>query len=155
MSATQIEDAKESQATTAYSRYVLDIGQQGDVLALLVALAPCLIGYAVVAERLVREGRKVGNRYWRWVEMYSGEEYMVGVKKGREMVEGLVRRDGAVVGGRLEGLVEVFRRATELECGFWDDGGFVGAGEEGGEVDITEQEVGRRKEHVDDWGGMD
>ena len=155
MSSTQIEDAKESQATTAYSRYVLDIGQQGDVLALLVALTPCLIGYAVVAERLVREGKKEGNRYWRWVEMYSGEEYMVGVKRGREMVEGLVRRDGAVVGGRLEGLVEVFRRATELECGFWDDGGSLGMEEEGGEVNIAGQEGGRRKEHVDDWGGMD
>ena len=155
MDQASMENAKESQATTVYSRYVLDVGMQGDLLALLVALAPCLIGYAVVAERLVREGKREGNRYWRWVEMYSGEEYMVGVRKGREMVEALVRRDGAVVGGRLETLVGVFRRATELECGFWEDGGFEGMEGEGGNVNIAGQEMGQRKEQVDDWGGMD
>jgi thiaminase len=36
----------------AYTRYVLDAGMRGDLLALKVALAPCVIGYAEIATRL-------------------------------------------------------------------------------------------------------
>jgi hydroxymethylpyrimidine kinase/phosphomethylpyrimidine kinase len=50
----EIEQTRESVVGTAYSRYVFDVGMRGDVLGLYVALAPCLIGYGVVAERLAR-----------------------------------------------------------------------------------------------------
>jgi hypothetical protein len=36
----------------AYTRHVLDTGMRGDALALRVALAPCVIGYAEIATRL-------------------------------------------------------------------------------------------------------
>ncbi|RMZ83342.1 hypothetical protein DV737_g1670, partial [Chaetothyriales sp. CBS 132003] len=45
----------ESAACIAYSRYILDVGLSSDLLALFVALAPCLIGYGHVAERIYRE----------------------------------------------------------------------------------------------------
>ena len=39
----------EAAATIAYTRFVLDRGAAGDRLDLEVALAPCIVGYAVIA----------------------------------------------------------------------------------------------------------
>lgn len=47
-----IESYEESQACTAYSRYVLDVGQSEDWLALQIALLPCLLGYGMIGRRL-------------------------------------------------------------------------------------------------------
>lgn len=87
LSRQEIEATKESLATTAYSRYVLDIGQSQDWLALQMSLAPCLLGYGVAAERLHRDddGTSVreGNPYWRWIENYVAADYTEAVRKGR------------------------------------------------------------------------
>lgn len=42
----------EARATLAYTRYVLDTGNRGDLLDLHVALAPCLVGYGEIANWL-------------------------------------------------------------------------------------------------------
>jgi thiaminase/transcriptional activator TenA len=47
-----LEQAPPAPETLAYTRYVLDAGMRGDLLALKVALAPCVIGYAEIAARL-------------------------------------------------------------------------------------------------------
>ena len=47
-----LERAPPAIETLAYTRYVLDTGMRGDLLALQVALAPCVIGYAEIAARL-------------------------------------------------------------------------------------------------------
>lgn len=39
-------------ACTAYTRYVLDIGQSEDWLGLQISLAPCLLGYGAIAKQL-------------------------------------------------------------------------------------------------------
>ena len=77
---------RESLACVAYSRYVLDVGQSEDWLALQMALAPCLIGYGVTASRLhgEKESRTtaMGNRYWRWVENYVADDYREAMRVG-------------------------------------------------------------------------
>ena len=74
----------EQTACTAYSRYILDVGQSEDWLALQVALAPCLIGYGVIARRLHEDKRSIreGNRYWQWIENYVAEDYVEAVEMG-------------------------------------------------------------------------
>jgi thiaminase len=69
---------------TAYSRYILDVGQSEDWLALQVALAPCLIGYGAIAQRLYTEEKTLrdGNRYWKWIENYVAEDYTEAVRLG-------------------------------------------------------------------------
>ena len=44
---------EESRANMAYTRYVLDRGLSGDILDLQVALAPCIMGYAVIGKQLM------------------------------------------------------------------------------------------------------
>ncbi len=149
----QMEGTKESLACTAYSRYVLDVGASQDWLALQMALAPCLLGYGIAAERLFREEGSVsgekGNRYWRWVENYAADDYKEAVRVGRGMfidvssllwccpLLGCVRREPFAQQqltftelietniikqspSRIEELIAIFVRATEMEVRFWD-----------------------------------
>ena len=51
LSPTDLEQAPPAAEMLAYTRYVLDAGMRGDLLALKVALAPCVIGYAEIAFR--------------------------------------------------------------------------------------------------------
>ncbi|EGD95146.1 phosphomethylpyrimidine kinase [Trichophyton tonsurans CBS 112818] len=84
LSKEDIESSKESLTCTAYSRYILDIGQSGDWLALQFALAPCLLGYGAIAQRLfhAEESVREGNNYWKWIENYVADDYSAAVKLG-------------------------------------------------------------------------
>ncbi|BDD58213.1 hypothetical protein MAP00_003510 [Monascus purpureus] len=117
----EISKAPEAQACTAYSRYILDVGQSDDWLALQIALSPCLLGYGAIARRLYFEPSTVrhGNKYWKWIENYVADDYAEAVRVGTELIERHIHRTSP---SRLEELVKVFIRATELEVGFWDMG---------------------------------
>ena len=77
LSKENIEDEKESLANVAYSRWLLDIGQSEDWIALQMALASCVIGYGVSAQ-LLQAGfktKRVGNPYYKWIESYISDDY--------------------------------------------------------------------------------
>lgn len=118
----EMELKNEARANMAYTRYVLERGLAGDVLDLHVALAPCVIGYAVIGKNLVNDPKTKleGNPYKDWIEMYSGEEFQNVAKAAVLNLDKLaVSRMGA---GRFESLVKTFLQATSLEIGFWDMG---------------------------------
>lgn len=71
-------------ACTAYTRYVLDVGQTGDWLGLQMALAPCLLGYGAVAKMLHSHESTLqeGNTYWEWIQNYNAEDYVKAVQLG-------------------------------------------------------------------------
>lgn len=77
LSKEDIVKIPESQACTAYSRFVLDIGSSDDSLALQIALSPCLIGYGEIGRRLYNDPKTVreGNPYWRWISNYAKDDY--------------------------------------------------------------------------------
>jgi thiaminase II len=107
-----IVQQEEDQATTAYTRYVLDIGQSQDWLALQVALLPCLIGYGIIAKRLhgdantLREGR-----YWKWVEQYVDQPYVDAMMRGSDLIEEHAHKQSVA---RVEELAQIFIHATNV-----------------------------------------
>ncbi|KAL4807113.1 Phosphomethylpyrimidine kinase-domain-containing protein [Aspergillus unguis] len=121
LSKEDMEKVPEATPCTAYGRYILDVGQSEDWLALQVALAPCLIGYGAIAQRLHAEEKTLreGNRYWKWIENYVAEDYTEAVRLGSELLETHMRKVSPI---RMEELIKIFVRATELEIGFWDMG---------------------------------
>jgi thiaminase/transcriptional activator TenA len=122
LSEAEMAALPEADATMAYTRYVLECGLRGDLLDLEVALAPCVIGYAEIGGRLLREAgpRLASNPYRAWIEMYAGAEYQqVAATASGELDRLWQSRAG---GGRLEGLTRLFARATQLEAGFWQMG---------------------------------
>lgn len=74
----------ESMANVAYTRYVLDIGATGNLLDLVLALAPCLIGYGHIGRRLFNDPKTVrdGNVYWRWISKYASDDYQKVMEDG-------------------------------------------------------------------------
>src|ERR1700737_4122829 len=75
--ASDLEPTPPAAEMLAYTRYVLDAGMRGDLLALKVALAPCVIGYAEIALRLAsRPGALAAtNPYRDWIAEYAGAPY--------------------------------------------------------------------------------
>jgi thiaminase/transcriptional activator TenA len=118
----EMELKNEARANMAYTRYVLERGLAGDVLDLHVALAPCVIGYAVIGKNLVNDPKTKleGNPYKDWIEMYSGEEFQ---NVAKAAVLNLDKLAASRMGSsRFESLVKTFLQATSLEIGFWDMG---------------------------------
>ncbi|MDX1575377.1 MAG: thiaminase II [Kiloniellales bacterium] len=117
----------EAEANMAYTRLVLERGLAGDLLDLLVALAPCVVGYGEIGARLMAEhGEGLSNNPYReWVETYAGEEYQGVVRSAIEQLDRVAeRRLGARIheSPRWHSLAATFRAATRLEAGFWEMG---------------------------------
>ncbi|KAJ3487101.1 hypothetical protein NLI96_g3767 [Meripilus lineatus] len=121
-----LENTPESNATTAYGAFILDVGLRGDASKLLMALAACLLGYGEVGLWIKKEASKPktrvvleGNPYIHWITEYGGEGYQQAVKLGIDAIEEMARLDPPSP-GRLEEWREVWERCTKLEKGFWD-----------------------------------
>jgi thiaminase/transcriptional activator TenA len=112
----------EAPATIAYTRFVLDRGLAGDRLDLETALAPCIVGYAVIATDRIGDPatRLVGNRYREWIEMYAGSDYQALAKQAVAALDGLFERRGGE--GRFASLAATFATAARLEADFWQMG---------------------------------
>lgn len=122
ISPAEMQSLAEARATTAYTRYVLDVGMSGDLLDLHVALAPCIIGYAEIARLLMeRHGAmQDDNPYRSWIETYAGAEYQALANAEVEQLDRLIASRGGA--GRMASLTGIFRHATRLEADFWEMG---------------------------------
>lgn len=114
-----LEATSEAPATLAYTRYVLEAGFSGDLLDLLAALAPCVLGYGEIGARL----HGSGGAYAAWCDTYGGAEYQELCRDvGRLIDRAVVRRlgPGWEELPRAADLGRRFGTATRLEIGFWD-----------------------------------
>ncbi len=75
--ANVLQTLRSGECVRGYTRYVLDAGMRGDLLALKVALAPCVIGYGEIATRLASrpDADAATNPYRVWIAEYAGESY--------------------------------------------------------------------------------
>ena len=103
----------------AYTRYVLDAGMRGDLLALKVALAPCVIGYAEIAARLAArpEACAATNPYRAWIAEYAGAPYQEVAARAQAHLDRLA--DLYATPAREAELVAIFKEAARLETNFW------------------------------------
>src|SRR5258708_19971718 len=88
---SDLEQSPPAVELLAYTRYVLDAGMRGDLLALKVALAPCVIGYAEIATRLAArpDALAATNPYRDWIAEYAGAPYQEVAAKAQAQLEGL------------------------------------------------------------------
>ena len=122
LSAADLEQAPPASQMLAYTRYVLDAGMRGDLLALKVALAPCVIGYAEIATRLAARPDALAqtNPYRVWIAEYAGAPYQEVAAKARTHLDSLA--DLYATPARGAELVAIFKEATRLEADFWEMG---------------------------------
>lgn len=122
LSEAQMAAEPEALETVAYTRFVLDRGVGGDRLDLEVALAPCILGYAVIAaERMADPAtRRDGNPYCDWLDMYAGDEYQSLARDTQAALDALFEVRGGE--GRFPAIARSFAAATRLEADFWQMG---------------------------------
>jgi len=119
ISGAALEQTPEARPTTAYTRYVLDTGQRDDLLDLHVALAPCVIGYAEIADWINAQSftiRGAANPYDAWIGMYESDEYQAAAQSEQDWIDA---RMASLPEARVEQLAQIFREATRLETDFW------------------------------------
>lgn len=113
----------EDVATVAYTRFVLDTGQAGDLIDLLVALAPCALGYAQIGFRLNQsnETQRQNNPYLEWIETYASDEFIESALSQMNQLEALLD-DIPLDSPRWQKLSRIFATATRMEAAFWQQG---------------------------------
>ena len=107
----------------AYTRFVLEAGYSGDLLDLLAALAPCVMGYGEIGARLANEA--TSDTYRDWIDTYAGDDYQGACKAVGDLLDSaLTRRIGPDFeqSPRWDRLCQTFQKATELEVNFWQMG---------------------------------
>ena len=126
LSPRDLEQAVPAAEMLAYTSYVLDAGMRGDLLALKVALAPCVIGYAEIATRLAAhsDAQVSTNPYRDWIAEYASAPYQEVAAKARAHLDRLA--DRYATPAREAELTAIFREATRLEADFWEMGWRMG-----------------------------
>ena len=119
LSEADLATQPESLELLAYTRFMLDCGQRGDILDLLVSLSACLVGYAEIGLRLIAapDTRRDGNRYLPWIEVYGGAHYVQLAAEGIRRLDALALTHGAEA--RYSMLRHSFRTTVRLEAAFW------------------------------------
>lgn len=122
ISEKELAELPEARATMAYTRYVLDAGNRGDLLDLHVALVPCLIGYAEIARWLVEQtftDLSDANPYADWIKMYISPEFQQAATAEQTWLN---QHLSHIAPARMDYLATTFRDATRLEVDFWQMG---------------------------------
>ena len=122
ISEQELADLPEARATLAYTRYVLDTGNRGDLLDLHVALSPCMVGYGEIANWLKSRAETIrgeNNPYDAWIAMYESDEFQEAM---RAEISWLNERLADVSPARFKELTRIFSDATRLEIDFWEMG---------------------------------
>ena len=120
---TTLFATQERQANLAYTRYVLDAGHAGDLLDLLAALAPCVMGYGDIGRHLA--ATKTAGTYGAWIAAYASDDYQRICRDVGGLIDAAVARrlgDDPTASPRWPALQARFAMATQLEVGFWDMG---------------------------------
>lgn len=85
----ELEAERPRAATRAYTDFLLRTAALGDFAELVAALLPSTWGYSELGPRLARGPRPPEQRYARWIEMYSGEDFASLARWCRELCDEL------------------------------------------------------------------
>jgi thiaminase (transcriptional activator TenA) len=117
ISLEQLERERPEAATRAYTDFLLRTAALGDFAQLVAALLPCMWGYSELGQRLAQQPSSPEQRYERWIEMYSGEEFAALASWCREVC------DEAAAGVGEDGrkrMKEAFLASSRHELDFWE-----------------------------------
>ncbi len=115
----ELERTVPAAATRGYTNHLLKVAWSGSLGETAASLLPCQWGYWELAQGLaVSPGRVAeGNRYWKWVEMYSSPEYGELAGWLRRLVDALGKGAGAEDRARMEAHYLV---SSRYELMFWE-----------------------------------
>jgi thiaminase (transcriptional activator TenA) len=118
ISEEELENAKPSPITLAYSHYMLHVAQNGTLAELVAALLPCMWGYWEIGKELNEiPGAADHELYGEWISMYASDEF-------GSLAEWCIDLMDELAAGKPEQevtkLEEIFLNTTRYEYMFWD-----------------------------------
>lgn len=131
LASTNDPELKPGPACLAYTQYLHKISAEQDFLAIKVAVAPCLHGYAeagtyALAIRAQHSGlgvlasEKESDAYTAWIAVYVSDWYRLAHEDGQRVLDQLLALE-PVSEQRMEELCLMFRDVVDLEVAFWDE----------------------------------
>lgn len=114
----QIEQLREAPGTIAYTRFVLDTGMADDRLALMVAQAPCGLGYGEIGQALHEQSTSGDHPYQDWLDIYCGATFQQDVHQSKVLLDSYLS-DVPLHSERGQSLCRIFHTATRMEAAFW------------------------------------
>ena len=112
----EVENAPESPATIAYSRYILDAAMSGSLAELYAAIAPCLMGYREIGKRIKEQGFVAGNPYQPWIDVFASDEFQTITAQNEAHINKLLTDASATQADKFQRL---FNTASRMEVNFW------------------------------------
>jgi len=113
----ELERERPQAVTRAYTDFLLRIAALGDFTELVAALLPCMWGYSELGQRLAQDQRPAEQRYARWIDMYSGEEFAKLARWCRELCDEAGAGAGKETRGRMQ---DAFIASSRYELDFWE-----------------------------------
>ncbi len=115
----ELEREQPAPTTRAYTDFLLRVAAMGDFAELAAALLPCMWGFSEIGLRLAQLPPPGDQRYAKWIDMYSSQEFAELAGWCRELVdrlaEGLPERE-------LLKLETAFLTSARYEWQFWEMG---------------------------------
>ncbi|WP_102275484.1 thiaminase II [Cytobacillus massiliigabonensis] len=119
ISREELAAAKPTPVNLAYTRYMLNVAQNGSLAEVVACLLPCAWDYWEIGKLLRNQyGDQIEtNRYGKWIETYDSETFAAGAKwlihLMDELAEGKPERELAI-------LEEHFQMTSKYEYLFWE-----------------------------------
>ncbi|WP_413519717.1 thiaminase II [Psychrobacter glacincola] len=112
----QVESAPESAVTIAYSRYILDAAMSGSLAELYAAIAPCLMGYGEIGQRIKEQGFIADNPYQPWIDVFSSDAFQAITAQNEAQINELLAQASPTQADKFQRL---FNTAARMEVNFW------------------------------------
>lgn len=113
------ETGKLTPATLAYTSYLLQTTSLAPVAVGLASVLPCFWVYNIVGQSIAKNTDvNSQNRYKKWIENYSSQEFTDSVQRCIDIFDELALSESEAVRHLM---VDAFYKSTVLEWHFWND----------------------------------
>lgn len=113
----ELEREEKSPVCQAYTDFLIRISLTGSFGEIACALLPCMWGYSEIGKRLEAHGLPQDDRYARWIQMYTGEDFLALTCWCRELVDQSARGQPQLELNRME---KAFLISSRYELMFWE-----------------------------------
>jgi thiaminase/transcriptional activator TenA len=117
ISREELEQELPAPTTRGYTDFLLRVAATGDFAELAAVLLPCMWAFSEIGQRLAAQPVPSGQRYAKWIAMYSSREFAELAQRCRDLLDslaaGLPERD-------LRKLEAAFLTSSRYEWQFWE-----------------------------------
>jgi thiaminase/transcriptional activator TenA len=117
ISTAELEAEEKAPTTRGYTDFLLRVAALDEFSGLIAALLPCMWGFSDLGQRLAQGSGPADERYAKWIEMYSSEEFAELAVWCRALVD---RVAAGLPEDTLRRMEDAFLTSSRYELLFWE-----------------------------------